>query len=57
MHKVRVRQDWVGQGMYREQESSHLVGPDPTTNFDEGFYHEWMLNLSNAFSASIEMIM
>ena len=27
------------------------------THFDESFYYEWMLNLSNAFSASIEMIM
>ena len=27
------------------------------TRFDESFHHEWMLNLSSAFSASIEMIM
>ena len=27
------------------------------TQFGKSFYHEWMLDLSNAFSASIEMIM
>ena len=26
-------------------------------SFDESFYHKWMLNLSDAFSASVEIIL
>ena len=29
----------------------------PITHFDKSFYHKWMLDSSNAFSASIEIFM
>ena len=36
-HKERVRQGQAGQGMHRNQESNHLMGPNSTSHSDESF--------------------